>query len=75
MARLPLLSGRVLVKILSQIGYQIARQRGSHIRLENLLDKNKRAITIPNHKEIGRGLLRKILRDAEIGWDEFENLL
>ena len=75
MARLQLLSGRVLVKILSKIGYQTACQRGSHIRLENLLDKNKRAITVPDHDEIGRGLLRKILRDAELSWEEFENLL
>jgi predicted RNA binding protein YcfA (HicA-like mRNA interferase family) len=47
------------------------RQRGSHIRLECL---NRKSITIPNHV-VGRGLLRKILRDARLTVEEFLELM
>ena len=72
MTRLPVLSGRVLVKVLGKAGYTEVRQRGSHIRLECA---GKNSITVPDHRVIGRGLLRKILRDAELSPDEFAKLL
>ena len=72
MAKLPILSGRALVKALGKAGYKEVRQRGSHIRLECV---GKNPITVPDHKVIGRGLLRKILRDAELSPDEFVKLL
>jgi len=71
-ARLPILSGRALVKALGKAGYKEVRQRGSHIRLEYA---GKNSITVPDHKAVGRGLLRKILRDAELSPDEFAKLL
>jgi predicted RNA binding protein YcfA (HicA-like mRNA interferase family) len=48
------------------------RQRGSHIRLACA---GKTSITVPDHKVIGRGLLKKILRDTELSADEFVKLL
>ena len=33
MAKLPLLSGREVVKVFKRLGWEIARQRGSHIIL------------------------------------------
>jgi predicted RNA binding protein YcfA (HicA-like mRNA interferase family) len=71
-AKLPILSGRALVKALAKVGYKEVRQRGSHIRLERA---GKNLITVPDHKVIGRGLLRKILRDAELSPDAFGRLL
>ncbi len=72
MPRLPILSGREMVRILSTIGYKEVRRQSSHIRLSH---SSKKSITIPDYKDIGRGLLRKILRDAEITPQEFEELL
>jgi predicted RNA binding protein YcfA (HicA-like mRNA interferase family) len=69
---LPILSGRAVVRALAKVGYREVRQRGSHIRLSCA---GKRSITIPDHKVIGRGLLKKILRDAEMTAEEFEKLL
>ncbi len=45
-------------------GFQYSHQRGSHV----YLTKNEKIITIPvhNNKDLGRGLLNKILKDAEI---------
>ena len=72
MARLPLFSGRDLVKILNKVGYRQVRQRGSHMRL---FCSSKKSVTVPDHKIIGPGLLRKILRDVELSPKEFENLV
>ncbi|WP_339381823.1 type II toxin-antitoxin system HicA family toxin [Dendronalium phyllosphericum] len=50
------------------------RQKGSHVQMES---ENGRLVTIPVHpgKTISRGLLRKILRDAELTREEFIALL
>jgi predicted RNA binding protein YcfA (HicA-like mRNA interferase family) len=71
-SKLHLLSGRAIVKALAKAGYYEVGQRGSHIRLSC---PGKRSITVPDHKVVGRGLLRKILRDAELSPEEFEKLL
>jgi predicted RNA binding protein YcfA (HicA-like mRNA interferase family) len=71
-ARLPVLSGRSVVKALAKLGYSEVRQRGSHIRL---WCAGKRSITVPDHKVVGRGLLKKILRDAELSVEEFAKLM
>ena len=72
MTKLPIFSAREVIKGLQNIGYREIRQRGSHIRL---VCSNRKSVTVPNHKTIGRGLLRKILRDAEISPEEFQQLL
>ena len=61
MRKLPVLSGDQAVKCFQKLGYQITRQRGSHIRLHHKSDKNKKPLTVPRHKELGRGLLRKLI--------------
>ena len=71
MARLPILSGRELIRILNKLGYQEVRQRGSHIRLAC---PGRAPVTIPNYKTIDRTLLKKILRDAKITPEQFEQL-
>lgn len=70
--RLPILSGRAVVKTLAKVGYEQVRQRGSHIRLAY---PGKRSISVPDHRTIGPGLLRRILRDAELSVEEFAKLL
>ena len=72
MSKLPLISGKTAVKLFVKIGYRIVRQRGSHIRLHH---PTKRPLTIPNHKILGKGLLRKLLRDAELSADDFTKLI
>jgi len=69
--KLPVVSGRDVVKTLTKMGYIVVRQRGSHLRLEHQKDRQKKKITVPDHKVLGKGLLCKILRDAELSVDEF----
>lgn len=72
MHKLPVLSAKELVKIFERAGYFIVRQKGSHIRMHH---KNKDSITIPNHKSIGVGLLKKIMRDSQISTDDLVKLM
>jgi len=75
MPKLPAVSGDQAIRCFEKLGYQKARQRGSHIRLIHLSDNTKKPITIPRHKVLGKGLLRKLIRDADIGIKDLLNLL
>ncbi len=61
MPKLPVISYKQLIKLLKQLGYEIDRQRGSHIRLKKQLPSGHHSITVPAHKEIARGTLNDIL--------------
>jgi predicted RNA binding protein YcfA (HicA-like mRNA interferase family) len=73
--KLPVVSGRQVVQALQRIGYRVVRQRGSHIRLRDETNPNHLPITVPDHKTVKPGLLRKALRDADLTTDEFVALL
>lgn len=72
--KLPLLDSQMVIKILQAKGYHKIGQSGSHVQFKN----GKGAIiTIPVHpgRKVGRGLLRKIIRDLELSREEFLKLL
>ncbi len=58
-----------------RLGYEVVRQRGSHIRLRHPTDPAKPPLTVPNHQTLKPGLLRRLIRDARIEVDEFQRLL
>lgn len=74
MPKLPAVTGNEVIHALEKVGFQAVRQKGSHVRMQH---EDGRVVTIPVHtgKNVGRGLLRKILRDAEITREEFIDLL
>ena len=74
MSKLPIVSGQEAIKALEKIGFQIVRQKGSHVRMKH---EDNRVVTIPVHgnKCLGKGLLRKILRDAELTVEQFREIL
>ncbi len=72
--KLPRLSGREVIKILSKIGFKTLRQKGSHIILVKENGKSKRGVVVPNHKEIDKGTLLEIIRQAGLTRDEFLGL-
>lgn len=74
MTRLPTISGREAVRAFERHGYEVDRQRGSHIILRQL-DKPHRRLTVPNHKTISKGTLRALIRQAGLTIDEFVGLL
>lgn len=69
---LPIVSGRDVIKALQLIGYVQISQRGSHVKLRN---KSGKTVIIPNHKELAKGTLRSILRQADIEVAEFIKLV
>lgn len=63
--KLPAFTARQIIALLEQHGFQFIRQKGSHVVYRH---PDGRWSTVPIHpgKTLGRGLLRKILKDAEI---------
>jgi predicted RNA binding protein YcfA (HicA-like mRNA interferase family) len=70
---LRVLSGKELCKALQKIGYEIDHQTGSHLILRNKFPPFRR-LTVPNHKEIAKGTLRGIIREAGLTIQEFNKL-
>ncbi len=66
---LPVLKGRDIVRIFESLGWQVARQSGSHI----VMVKAGETVTlsIPDHREVARGTLRSLIRAADLTIAEF----
>ncbi len=73
MSGLPRISGQDCVKALGKIGFYLKRQHGSHMILRR--DNPFAQVVVPDHKELDRGTLRAIIRQAELGVSEFVRLL
>jgi predicted RNA binding protein YcfA (HicA-like mRNA interferase family) len=73
-AKLPVVSGRDLAKALAKVGYLHDHQKGSHIILRHQAPPHRR-ITIPAHKEIAKGTLKNIIREAGLTLEELLNIL
>jgi len=71
--RQPVVSGERLVKALAKDGWAVVRQRGSHVRLKKA--GRRSALVVPLHKEIRKGTLGGILRDADLSTDDLRRLL
>jgi|WetSurMetagenome_2_1015567.scaffolds.fasta_scaffold464131_2 predicted RNA binding protein YcfA (HicA-like mRNA interferase family) len=70
--KLPVVSGAQLIKAFGKLGYYIRSQQGSHIHLRHPINP---PLTIPNHREIARGTLRAIIRQAGLSVDTFIEIL
>lgn len=75
MPRIPSLPARKLIKVLKKSGYVHDRTEGSHYIFFREIDK--RTVSVPVHKgrDLGRGLLSSILRDADISSEELVKML
>jgi predicted RNA binding protein YcfA (HicA-like mRNA interferase family) len=59
------LSGPEVITIVGEFGFSPVSQRGSHLKLRRVLDDGSaQTLTVPNHKEIDRGTLQAIFRQA-----------
>ncbi|RCX09083.1 putative RNA binding protein YcfA (HicA-like mRNA interferase family) [Anaerobacterium chartisolvens] len=72
MSKLTVISSKDMVKVLESLGFNENRQKGSH---KNFRHQDGRTTVVPFHGEdLGRGLIRKILKDIEISIDQYEEL-
>ena len=69
MSFLPVQSGREVAQTFEALGWQIARQRGSHIIL--VKPGHPATLSVPDHKEVARGTLRALIRRANLTVEEF----
>jgi predicted RNA binding protein YcfA (HicA-like mRNA interferase family) len=68
MPKLPVVSGEQCRKALERWGYIKHHQTGSHMIM---VKPSCRPITVPRHDTIDRGLLRGIIRSAELSVEQF----
>ena len=73
MSGLPRISGRECAKALGKIGFYLKRQESSHMVFRR--DDPFSQVVLPDHKELDRGTLRAIIRQAGLSVDEFIKLL
>lgn len=66
MRKQPVVSGEQLIKVLSRLGYEIIRQKGSHVRLGKSTEAGDHKITVPLHDELAKGTLNDVLMDVSI---------
>ena len=72
--KLPVVSGSEAVKALRKLGYELDEQEGSHMIVRHIRPPHRR-LSIPNHKELAKGTLRALIRQAGLTVDEFMQLL
>ncbi len=74
MAKLALVSGKDLCKILKKLGFEKIHQTGSHVRFRH---SDGRVTVVPVHgnEKLGRGLTREILKQVKISKEKYEELV
>jgi len=72
--KLPAISGKKAIKAFNKIGYKVVRKKGSHIRLRDNIKQLHKPLTITDHRTLRPGLLRMLIRDANLTVEEFLDL-
>jgi predicted RNA binding protein YcfA (HicA-like mRNA interferase family) len=73
MAKLVPVSGKKLCKILEKLGFEKIQAKGSYIRFKHL-DGRRTVVPVHSNEELGKGLLREILKQIKLSKEEFEDL-
>lgn len=60
------ISGKQTVKILEKQGFVVSRQKGSHVVLVKVSSEGKQTTVVPLHKEMRKGTLRGVAKQAGI---------
>jgi predicted RNA binding protein YcfA (HicA-like mRNA interferase family) len=67
-----MISGDDFVRALQKIGYQLDHTTGSHMILRH---PSRRRLSVPRHRELGRGIQRRLIAEAGLTRKEFLGLL
>jgi predicted RNA binding protein YcfA (HicA-like mRNA interferase family) len=71
--RLPVVSGAAVIAALRRAGFVYVRTKGSHTKLRHA--ESGRTVIVPLHRELARGTVASVLRQASLSVDEFRQLL
>lgn len=72
--KLPQISGLETIKRLKKAGFIATRQKGSHVRLEKFDGEKTIKLTVPLHDNLKKGTLNRIIKDARLDAERFEEL-
>lgn len=72
MARLRVLSGQEVCRILANQGFSEVRRRGSHIIMQKVVINDTVTVPVPDHRELRPGTLRSIIRQSRLSRTLFE---
>lgn len=70
--KLRLVSGRRAVRKFEHAGWTLVRRRGSHMMLTH--PEYRWTLAVPDHREVGPGLLRKLIKQAGLTVEQFNAL-
>ncbi len=71
MPKLPVLSGKELIRALEKHGFQVVRQKGSHVSLQKEVYKT----VVPLHDELAKGTLLGILKQCGLSKEDLIDLI
>lgn len=66
-----LYSARQIIKVFQRAGFYQISQKGSHLKLRGIWKGKLQTVIVPKHKEVAYGTFQSILKQAEMGWEEF----
>ena len=69
MSGLPRISGRTVVKAFGRDGWQLVRQKGSHMIM--VKDGSWVTLSVPDHREVAPGTLHSLIRASGLTPEEF----
>ena len=75
MPELRKVSGKEAIRSLQRLGFEVVRQRGSHMVLKKQTKAGEVGCVVPLHRELKIGTLKGILRQAKVASEEFMNNL
>ncbi|TSA15277.1 MAG: type II toxin-antitoxin system HicA family toxin [Betaproteobacteria bacterium] len=73
MARLAVLSGKEVCRILARFGFVEVRRRGSHVVMQRRTAAGSTTVPVPDHDELKIGTLQSIIRQSGLPRSAFES--
>lgn len=70
-----LYSGQKIIKALIRAGFYVVSTRGSHVKLRGIRFGKLQTVIVPKHKEVARGTLQSILKQASMEFEELKKHL
>lgn len=75
MPKLPIISGKNLIKVLRKNCFVVLRKKGSHVYMESEDGLLSTVVPLHANEDLGKGLLKSILNDLEISVGDFVSML
>ena len=72
--RLPVLTARELISILTRLGFERSHQRGSHLTLQRATDHRRATVPVHAGRTLKKGLLKGLLKDIGLSVEELNRL-